>query len=351
MKPVNPRRRAAVIAVSGTALGAAGLGVLAVPAGAGEAPELPAVEPLALVELVLRSDAPALSGSITVDNELGLPKIDGMSAVTAESGRVYFDGEGRARLALELHGGEYTVVNDGTQVWSYDSEENIATRLSLPDHDADMESPHGAVPSDPATMARRLVEFAGETSTVSVDGTATVAGRAAYELVLTPKPTEKTLLREARIAVDAENRLPLRVSVFTHGTAEPVVSLGFTEIDFGGQAPDLFSFTPPAGAEVTDIESRARNRGEKPFDDAHVVGEGWDSVMVARVAADTRSELADARTRDLLSRIGTRVNGDYGEGYLVKTRAVTALLTDDGRIAVGAVPEQVLSDALSRSGR
>ncbi len=349
MRPVNPRRRAAVIAVSGTTLGAVGLGLLAVPAGAGEAPELPDVEPQNLVESVLRAEPPALSGTITVDNELGIPQLGRSSALAADSGRVYYDGEGRARLALELRGGEHTVVADGTQVWSYDSGRNSASRLHLPDAAAASPEMHGT-PTDPATAAQKSLEFARETSTVTVDGTATVADRAAYELVLTPKPTEKTLLRETRIAVDAETRMPLRVSVFTHGDTEPVFSLGFSEIDFGEQPADLFTFTPPESAEVTEISPRHDDRAQAPVDDLRVVGDGWDSVVVARMS-DAVGKSNGEEAGELLSNIGTRVNGDYGSGYLVKTRAATALLTDDGRIAVGAVPEQVLADALTRDGR
>ncbi len=338
-----------MIAVSGTALGAMGLGLLAVPAGAGEAPELPAVEPQGLVESVLRAEAPALSGTVTVDNELGLPQIGRSSALAAESGRVYYDGEGRARLALELRGGEHTVVTDGTQIWNYDSGRNSVSRLRLPDAAAASPGMHDA-PTDPATVAQKSLEFARETSTVTVDGTATVADRAAYELVLTPKPTEKTLLRETRIAVDAETRMPLRVSVFTHGDTEPVFSVGFSEIDFGEQPAELFTFTPPEGAEITEISPRRNDRAQAPFDDFRVVGDGWDSVVVARMSDDAASK-PDGEAGEVLSNIGTRVSGDYGSGYLVETRAATALLTDNGRIAVGAVPEQVLADALTRDGR
>ena len=48
---------------------------------------------------------------------------------------------------------------------------------------------------------------------VSLDGTASVAGRDAYELVLEPKD-ELTLVEEVRIAVDGETSVPLRVQAF-----------------------------------------------------------------------------------------------------------------------------------------
>ena len=49
-----------------------------------------------------------------------------------------------------------------------------------------------------------------------------------------------------------------------------------------------------------------------------------------------------------LSAIGTPVSGTWGSGRLITTAVGSAIITDDGRIAAGAVPEQVLTDALSR---
>ncbi|WP_028661582.1 LolA family protein [Saccharomonospora saliphila] len=357
---MNPRRRATVIAVAGTAAGATGLGVLAVPAGAGTAPELPPVEAQALVESVLRGDAPALSGTVAVESDLGLPSMRGIPALQAESARVFYDGEGRSRIALERESGEFTVVASDEDIWTYDSADNTAGHTELP---ADAQKPargHDAV--DPTALAQRMVAAAGESSTISVDGTASVADRPAYELVLTPKPDERTLLREVRIAVDSETRLPLRLSVLTHGTTEPAVEVGFDDIDFGAQPAGLFEFSPPENAEVTERTPGDGAHREGPRDDGSVetVGEGWDTVVLTRAPAGLAALGRDSadnptgedtpgpeRVRELLGQVGERVSGPYGSGYLISTSAATALVTDDGRVAVGAVPEQVLTEALS----
>src|SRR3954471_6504915 len=63
------RRVAAGIAVAGLV----GLGLLAVPAGAGAAPELPPVTPEDLVTSVLTADPGAFGGTVELDNPLGLP--------------------------------------------------------------------------------------------------------------------------------------------------------------------------------------------------------------------------------------------------------------------------------------
>ena len=74
--------------------------------------------------------------------------------------------------------------------------------------------------------------------TVAVDGTAEVAGRAAYQLVLTPLPTERTLLREVRVAVDAETRQPLQLTVLAQGSGEPALQVGFSETTARRQVSD-----------------------------------------------------------------------------------------------------------------
>ena len=49
-----------------------------------------------------------------------------------------------------------------------------------------------------------------------------------------------------------------------------------------------------------------------------------------------------------LSAFGTPVSGSWGSGTLIRTAVASAIITADGRIAAGAVPEQVLTDALGQ---
>ena len=82
----------------------------------------------------------------------------------------------------------------------------------------------------------------------------TVAGEAAYQLVLAPK-SPSSLIGQVRIAIDARHRVPLRVQVFARGAASPALQIGFTSISFGKPAAANFAFRPPAGAAVVQ-ESR-----------------------------------------------------------------------------------------------
>jgi hypothetical protein len=49
----------------------------------------------------------------------------------------------------------------------------------------------------------------------------------------------------------------------------------------------------------------------------------------------------------LLARLGTPVSGAWGSGTMITTKVGTAVITDDGRFAAGAVPEQVLFEGLA----
>src|SRR5690606_39836504 len=102
-----------------------------------------------------------------------------------------------------------------------------------------------------------------EHSTITVDGTAMVADRPAYELVLPPQPTERTVLREVKVAVDAETRLPLRFEVMGNGSTEPIFSLGFTEFTVGAQPERPFEFTPPKDAKSVDAQTALKERADR----------------------------------------------------------------------------------------
>ncbi|MBW0009033.1 MAG: outer membrane lipoprotein carrier protein LolA, partial [Pseudonocardiales bacterium] len=236
----------ATAALAVTAAGAMGLGVLTMPAGAGADPSLPPVSAEDLVTSVLTAKVPALAGTVTVHNALGLPALPGMAAPLTQpvtTVRVWADGRGDGRLALPSPSGERDLIEDGTTLWAYDSSSRTATAL---EHGPTPAHQHPPV-TDPAQAARDLVGTLREYSTVTVDGTGTVAGRSVYELVLTPASTERTLLREVRVAVDSAQRVPLELTVLANGSPDPALQIGFSDLTVGSQDPSLFHFTPPAG--------------------------------------------------------------------------------------------------------
>lgn len=328
------------------ASGVIGLGLLTVPLGATAAPSLPPVEPEALIASVLAPHTDAFAGTVELDNQLGLPAVPGIpqAANGKSAAQVATDGQNRGRVSLPSGAAERLVVADGTTVWAWDSAKRTVTKAP-----ADSKGIPGATEplANPADAAKKLLDVARPFSTVSVDGTSEVAGRPAYELVLAPLPSERTLLREVRLAVDSEKRIPLRLTVLAHGSPNPVLKIGFTELNFGPQDPGLFQFTPPEGATVRERSAPDMpDRGQLPA--PTVVGEGWDTVLLTKLPTEAGGGPSAAQLGGFVSALGKPVSGPWGNGRLITTTVASAILTDDGRVAVGAVPEQVLSEALSR---
>jgi outer membrane lipoprotein-sorting protein len=278
-------------------------------------------------------------GTVTLDNNLGLPALPGtpQAADGTSTARIWSGGDHKGRVSLPTDSGERTLVSDGTTHWAWNSDDRTVVRGPVDTQN------RGTTPADPTAAASKAIDELRATSTLAVDGTAEVAGRSAYELVLTPAPTERTLLREVRVAVDAEKRTPLRLTVLATGAAQPALQVGFTDLTFGPQDPALFTFTPPPGATVTD--QPARDAAARP--ERTTVGDGWDAVRVMRRPARS-SPGATATGAPDLSTVGTPVSGAWGSGRLLRTSLVSVLMTDQGSTFAGAVQPSVLYAAAAR---
>ncbi|MDQ4093162.1 MAG: outer membrane lipoprotein carrier protein LolA [Actinomycetota bacterium] len=343
-------------AMAAAAAGAIGLGALTMPAGATLDPVLPPISAEDLMASVLTAKTPAFGGTVTVDNALGLPALPGLPAALTQpetTFRVWSDGQGHGRLALPSPGGEQVLIEDGSTLWHYDSAERTATALK---HGVEPADQRFAV-ADPAQAARELMSTVRQSSTVTVDGTDYVAERPVYQLVLTPAPTERTLLREVRVAVDLVLRIPLQLTVLADGSIDPALQIGFSDLNVGTQDPALFQFTPPAGVTVerSQPSTNEPKAGLPGRPDAigtmiRTEGDGWDTVVLGQLPS-TRPDGAPDTQRDpmaVFQRIGRPVSGPWGNGWVVQTAVATVLVTSNGRVAAGAVPQQVLDEALTR---
>jgi hypothetical protein len=201
-----------------------------------------------------------------------------------------------------------------------------------------------------------------------------VAGRAAYNLVLEPR-TDATLVGNVAIAVDGETGMPLSVQVTARGADPPSFRAGFTSLSLEAPDDSLFTFVPPPGSTVEELQVPAtgwppgiRNPGmmitpdqldaihQRPDgidqhpDGVHqhpapptVTGKGWETV-VGIPAAAAGGSLAGSLLKDpLLSQAAVVVPG----GRLLSTTLFNVLLTDDGRIFAGMVPPDRLQAAAS----
>jgi outer membrane lipoprotein-sorting protein len=361
---MNGKKAGLVVGAAGVLAGVVGLGVLAMPAGAGPAPVLPQVTAEDLVQSVLTTHKiPALAGTVSATNNLGLPAVPGLGSASkflsngTTNAQVWTDGQGKERLALPGGTSEETVVFDGTTSWDWTSSNNTVHKNTVEKGKEHIPS-DGEGLTDPTQAAKQIIALISKDSTVKVDGTATVAGRSAYELVLAPKPSERTMLREVRIAIDAETKIPLQLSVLANGNSQPVAQIGFAKLTIGQQDPALFTFTPPANAKVVtgsaDEAKQKAGEAAKDLPEPKFVGTGWDTVLVEKLPdgllGNKSASTKGGETIDpskLLGQLGKRVSGPWGSGYQVSTAVGTALILDDGRVAVGAVPQQVLIDALA----
>jgi outer membrane lipoprotein-sorting protein len=351
-------------------VGAGIVGISTVPhafASGASTPNLPPVTAAALLNEVASTSARALSGTVRVDSALGLPALpdrlvgSGMGLPALLTGshtlRVAVAGPDMQRIALLGDLSETDFVHDGTDLWIYDSGTNSVTHQTVAAVD-----PSASVPTDltPSGAAQQWLADLDPSTTVSVAGTTTVAGRPAYELQLTPR-TPGTLVGAVRIAVDSGTGVPLQVQVFPVGSNSSAFTVGFTGVSFSTPAAGTFRFTPPAGATVNQSVTGAHSApgvgvgaqtgaagvgGGAGKSKPSVSGTGWATV-VTLPAADLNLALpgtaaADpSRSRsglDWINRLSTQVPA----GHLLTTSLFSVLVTNDGRVLIGAVAPSVL---------
>ena len=334
---------------------------------------LPARSAAQLLADVRGSVGQSLSGTVVQTANLGLPQIPGLSgqgsgSPAASAGgasltsvisgthtwRVWAGGPTQSRVALVSGAGESDVIRNGADVWVWSSAEKSAVHHTITAKDAPAGAPSGAatdLPKTPEEAATKALAAIDPATAVTTAGTAVVAGRQAYELVLDPR-TDATRVAQVRIAVDAEKHVPLRVQVYSTKLPNPAVEVGFTAVDFAAPDARQFAFTPPAGTTVT--EGSAGQPGAAPSSAAKaqaepkVVGTGWTSVAVATMPAQFATDAMQKQLQGMLSAI-PKVSGDWGSGRVIDGTLVSAVLTDDGRVAVGAVDPEALYAALKTS--
>lgn len=387
---------AAAIALVG-AFAANLIGPSAAPATAA----LPAISADQLISSIRQASPTALAGTVQLDFRLGLPGTAGAED-NPRTARVWADGWDRQRISLPYPDGERTVVDDGATVWVWNSITRSVTTAPAPTSSLTLSTvtalpamtgmpsgprQHGAsrggqLMTNPVQAASAVLSMLRPDSIVRLDPDATVAHRAAYQLVLDPVPTERTLLREVRVAVDGQTRQPLEVSVLANGSAEPALRIGFTQVSFGPQDPALFEFTPPRGVQVRPAAAPpARGGAADPAGappglvnaapswggqvDSAVIGVGWDTVLVRQMhptgrphcaaAAPSATGVASEGPPEQPPAVGTvlagasrPISGPWGHGQLVSSSIGNVVITSDGRMATGAVPAQVLIEALTQ---
>ncbi|MEW2162961.1 DUF2092 domain-containing protein [Streptomyces sp. NPDC007084] len=397
------RRKAAryVVPVAVVGVAAATIGLVPALASSGD-PDLPKVTAQQLIEEIAKSDVQQLSGTVKITTDLGLPDLGGLASGLASGAarggdgssadpqskllelasgthtlRVAADGPDRGKVSLLDNAAEYSVIHNGKDVWGYDSKSNEVYHATAPESaGAKGEAPHD-VPATPKDLADEALKSVDDTTSVTVDGTAQVAGRDAYKLVVKPKQSGSTV-GAISIAVDAKTGLPLKFTLTPAAGGAAVVDAGFTKVDFSRPAASTFAFTPPKGAKVTEGDEhkdagkdagkawpqgkdKAFPKGDKALpeggkglagglDGVKTIGKGWSTIAEFRTGGEglptgAKGSSGNSDVDGFLNSLGDHVTGRFGSGTVFSTRLVNALITDDGTVYAGAVTKDALVKA------
>ncbi|MEV7321843.1 DUF2092 domain-containing protein [Streptomyces sp. NPDC093970] len=389
------RRRKAtryVVPVAVMGVAAATIGLVPALADSGD-PDLPKITAQELINKIANSDVQQLSGTVKISTDLGLPDLGGLEngllSGAAQGGdgssadpstkltelasgthtlRVAADGPEKQKVSLLESGAEYSLIHNGTDVWGYDSKSNEVYHSTAVDSG---KAGRNEAPATPKDFADEVLKSVDDTTSVKVDGTAQVAGRDAYRLVVKPKQSGTTV-GAISIAVDAKTGTPLKFTLTPSSGGAAVIDAGYTQVSFARPAASTFDFTPPKGAKVTEDDSHDKAHkgngaekdgkgdritrapghgtpeelGKNGFD---VLGKGWNSIAVIdsgdKGGLPSGSASGGGDLGGFLGSLGDPVSGKFGKGTVFSTRLINALMTDDGKVYVGAVDKASLVKA------
>jgi|SRR5579859_593662 len=382
-------RRGRWVVPAGVVTAVAAVGIASAITVAQAAPALPPRTPAQLLGAVAgHGSIPPLTGTVVETASLGIPQLPGgqnpnsITSLLAGSHtlKIWYAGPKHLRLAVPVTLGETDLIRNGTTAWLWQSESNSVTRFLLPaGHGA--RAPEPTMPHAPLTpqqAAQQALKAAGPSTRVTTEANVTVAGQAAYQLVLAPRSSGSQIAR-ITIALDGQHlSVPLRVQVFAKGQAGPVFQVGYTSISFVTPAASNFAFTPPAGAHVDTVHPGLPTgwTGYGPAQGPQgmtsgiqVIGKDWTSVAVLPAAALSQvagpgnaAGVAGQAARSASGGGGTvngsavagamlgaahPVHGAWGSGKLLHTALVSMLITK-GHVLIGAVTPSVLYAAAAQ---
>ena len=348
-------RRTTGLLVAGT-LAVAGLSGLWVRAAVAD-PVLPPLTPSELLAEVAGAEVDGLTATFALRSDLGLPALptqslpngdDLASALALLTGdhtiRVWTSGTDLAKVALVDGASETAMIRNGDELWTWSSETQEAGHATVEKGSGTAGS---ATPRSPSEAIGEFLDALDPTTEVTTSGTGRVAGRPVYQLVLTPRD-DASLVGQVRVSVDAETFVPLGARVVADDGSD-AVTLAASSVSLAAPDESVFDFTPPPGAEVTEITAAEMTPGgpDAGKDDSGraaptISGTGWTTVAVTTLEAEPQESAA------IVWESLPEVSGDWGSGRLLQTTLLSAVLTDDGRVAVGAVTPDTIYAALAK---
>ena len=287
---------------------------------------------------------------------------EAMELVTGEHRVRVFVGETGMRAQILDMMAQRDLIVSGNTIWSYDSREQVAMYAEIDEEklaegkvsaEAELNAyiaELGLDLTDPQAVAEYLMSQVGDSSEVGVGTDHYHAGRTAYQLIVTSN-SEVSLVDSIVVSVDSETGMPLALSVYSTEQAEPAMEVGYESISFADQDESLFSFTPPAGTQIVDLNELEAQREKVDLEmwmdmdemeslekkpEPVMIGEGWDTVVHMPAGEKTLEEMGG----QLLQSLMTPVAG----GMLLSTPLMNVFLTDSGDVYAGAVSVQHLFD-------
>jgi outer membrane lipoprotein-sorting protein/predicted Fe-Mo cluster-binding NifX family protein len=179
---------------------------------------------------------------------------------TQKTGATGPDGEPISRVRAEVREASQEglagtiAVSDGETFWLYNPAENkVITGAAGEMKDATAGTPAGA-----ATALTDIVGEGLDALELEVVGTEQVAGKDTWKVNFTPKAETSAQLQldgvvEGTMWVDEQLALPLKLTLDASDLGSGNVEVRQLETNTG-LSPDLFTFTPPAGAEVVQAK-------------------------------------------------------------------------------------------------
>ncbi len=237
-----------VLAVGGT-------GLVAATASADK--KLPTLSAQELLVAVQQAKVDGLSGTVVQRADLGIPEIPGVGGEDSSeftsliSGthtlRVRYSGPDKARLAVHGTYGETDIFVNARDVWVWSSRDQKATHRTLSAEQAKDRADTSDRPGRRAEDAGGGGQEGARRSHPDHHGEHRQRGRGRRAMTRTSScwnPTTRSLIKQVRIAVDGDTKLPLRVQVYA-ASKKLVFEVGYTDVNFTRPDDREFEFNPP----------------------------------------------------------------------------------------------------------
>lgn len=195
--------------------------------------------------------SPEQTGSLVVEG--WMQRIEAADAAGKPSARV----RAEVREASEPDMVGAIVVSDGETFWLYSPSQNTVVTGKA----EEMDDQGPASPTGATAALQDLVQQGLDAVDLEVQGEEQVAGKNTWRVKVSPKAETTAQLQldgivEGTMWVDEELALPLKLAIDASDLGEGTVEVRSIELNTGLSA-DLFTFTPPAGAEVVNAAELA----------------------------------------------------------------------------------------------